>query len=114
MKKREKIAEWYEIWLGDVRHNAGYGEPKNPRVPSYSLDTREEAEKYLKRAYLTSPKVRVVKVTRYKIKKSRTSAALDLLREVYESQNAACVGGTALPCGSCLWCRVRAQIKGKT
>lgn len=42
------------------------------------------------------------------------TAARALLREVYESQPAACVGGGAtLPCGSCLWCRVRAGLEGK-
>lgn len=68
MKNREKVAEWYEIWIGNVRNNAGYGESKNPRVPSYALDTREEADAYLAR--LRSTKARVVKVTRYRIKKS--------------------------------------------
>ena len=41
----------------------------------------------------------------------------DLLREVYETQPAACVGqikklpgGGIGPCGECLWCRVRAAL----
>lgn len=36
-----------------------------------------------------------------------------LLAEVYEGQNAACVGSPA-PCDRCLWCRVRSHLRGRT
>lgn len=59
------------------------------------------------------PEYVVVKRQEVDTLRTRNIAALGLLHEVYESQNAACVGGPA-PCGRCLWCRVRAFIRGKS